>query len=333
MVQEAQWWKTRDKETIECQLCPHHCQLKEGKTGLCGVRKNINGKLHTTIYGECTAVNLDPIEKKPLYHFYPNRPILSLGTKGCNLACAFCQNWNISQNPDASSRHIDPEEAVKIAQRENSFGIAYTYSEPLIWYEYVLDTARIAHDHGLKNVLVTNGYINLPPLKKLLPHIDAMNIDIKSFDPLFYKKVCRGRLEPVLEVCEEAGKSCHVEITNLLVPFKDHDEILKDVKKMVQWIEAKLGQNTPLHFSRYFPNYEYDKPATPVDLLNQAHDIAAEKLLYVYLGNIHEADGSNTCCPQCNTLLIKRLGYHTTIQNIDDGCCAKCGRRVDIIGI
>ncbi len=332
MVKEALWWRTLDEETVECELCPHRCRLKDGKIGLCGVRKNIGGKLFTTIYDECTAVNLDPIEKKPLYHFYPTQPILSLGTKGCNLACAFCQNWHISQNPDASSRSINPEKAVKIARDENSFGIAYTYSEPLIWYEYVLDTARIAHDHGLKNVLVTNGYINIPPLTELLPYIDAMNIDIKSFDPLFYKKICRGKLKPVLEVCEEARKSCHIEITNLLVPFKDDDEILKDVKKMVHWIATKLGTNTPLHFSRYFPNYKYDKPATPVDLLNRAYEIAAEELPYVYLGNIHGVDGSNTCCPQCHVVLVKRLGYHTTIQNIDQNRCAKCGHPVDIIG-
>ena len=296
------------------------------------MRKNIGGKLYTLIYAEVTAVNIDPIEKKPLYHFYPSQPILSLGTKGCNLSCAFCQNWHISQNPDASSRNLSPEKAISTARQDNSFGIAYTYTEPMIWWEYVIDTAKLAQQAGLKNVLVTNGYINIPPLKELLPYIDAMNIDVKSFDSLFYKKVCGGRLEPVMAVCEESKKSCHVEITHLIVPFKDEAEILKDIEKMVQWIASSLGRDTPIHFSRYFPNFKYEKPQTPADLMNQAREIAAEKLDYVYLGNIHDADGSNTYCPKCNAMLIKRLGYHTTIQNIEHGRCAKCNRKVDIIG-
>ena len=333
MEKEAQWWKVLDKSTLQCELCPHGCKLREGKVGLCGVRKNVHGKLHTLIYAEATAVNVDPIEKKPLYHFHPGQPILSLGTKGCNLACAFCQNWHISQNSNAHSHVVSPEEAVSIARQNNSFGIAFTYSEPLIWWEYVFDTARLAHEHGLKNVLVTNGYIKISPLKKLLPYIDAMNIDMKSFDPLFYKKVCGGQLKPVMDVCEKAKKSCHVEITNLVVPFKDEEEILKDVEKMVEWIASNFGKETPLHFSRYFPNYKYNKPQTPADLLSQACDVATRKLLYVYQGNIHSADGSNTYCPKCNALLVKRLGYHTIVQSIENGRCSKCNREVDLVGV
>jgi len=333
MEQEARWWKSIDQEKVECLLCPQDCHIKPGKVGLCGVRKNIGGKLYSTNYGENTATSIDPIEKKPLYHFYPGRPILSLGTKGCNLACAFCQNWHISQNMDAPTHNVPPEEAVSRAMSERSFGIAYTYSEPMVWYEYVMDTAGLAHERGLKNVMVTNGYINIEPLKELLPLIDAMNIDVKSFDPIFYRKICQGSLDPVLKVCEETVKSCHLEITNLVVPFKADDEVIADVRIMVNWVADNLGKNTPLHFSRYFPNYHYEKPQTSAELMSRAYETAREKLNYVYLGNIHSSDGSNTYCPKCSAVHVKRFGYRTSLHNLTGAKCSKCGRKTDLVGV
>jgi pyruvate formate lyase activating enzyme len=333
MSSEARWWEKKNENAVQCGLCPQNCVIKNGKTGLCGVRKNSGGKLSTTIYGQYTGANVDPIEKKPLYHFYPGRPILSLGAKGCNMACAFCQNWHISQNPEATTQTLSPEEAVSLAMSEGSFGIAYTYSEPMIWFEYVIDTAAIAHEQGLKNVMVTNGFINLEPLKELLPFIDAMNIDMKSFDPIFYRKICQGSLDPVKKVCEESVKECHVEITNLVVPFKEEEKIIKDIEEMVEWIAGSLGENVPLHFSRYFPSYHYEKPQTSADLMNKAYEIACKKLNYVYLGNIHTSDGGNTLCPKCSAVLIKRFGYQTSLLNLSGGKCTKCGRKADIEGV
>ncbi|MCK5595691.1 AmmeMemoRadiSam system radical SAM enzyme, partial [bacterium] len=223
--------------------------------------------------------------KKPLYHFYPGKLILSLGTIGCNFACPFCQNWQISQDRNVPTQYMPPSEAVEKALERNSIGIAYTYSEPMIWYEYVMDTAKLAKKKGLKNVLVTNGYINEDPLKELLPLIDAMNIDLKAFDEKFYREICKGDLETVLKTIKISSASCHIEITNLVIPGLN--DTIEHFENLVNWIAENTGANTPLHFSRYFPQYKMKTSSvTPIETLEQAYKIAKEKLKSVYLGNI-----------------------------------------------
>ncbi|MFC1698814.1 AmmeMemoRadiSam system radical SAM enzyme [Candidatus Omnitrophota bacterium] len=269
---------------IRCLLCPNYCVLKKDETGRCGVRQNQAGRLYSLIYGEVCSVALDPIEKKPLYHFHPGESILSLGTKGCNLKCPWCQNFSISQDPNCETKPMTPQEVIDRAQQLNSFGIAYTYNEPFIWYEFVCDTARLAHSRGLKNVLVTNGYVNRKPLEEIVGLIDAMNIDVKSMQESFYQKHCQGSLAPVLDCAEFSKKHCHIEITNLIIPTLNDQE--QDFRELVDWIAAKLGKDVPLHFSRYFPKYKSDLPATPVETLKLAEKIALEKLEHVYLGNV-----------------------------------------------
>jgi len=229
-------------------------------------------------------VALDPIEKKPLYHFHPGTFILSLGTKGCNLKCPWCQNWSISHQLNCPTEKITPQEVVTKAKQANSIGIAYTYNEPIIWYEFVYDTARLAHKEGLKNVLVTNGYINQKPLEEIIGFIDAMNIDVKSMEESFYQKYCQGKLAAVQQSAEFSAKRCHIEITNLIIPtLNDRDE---NFQKLTDWIMQRLGEKVPLHFSRYFPAYKTDILPTPIETLKRAEAIAAKKLRYVYLGNV-----------------------------------------------
>lgn len=283
-MQEALYYKPIDKENIQCQLCPHNCLITKGSAGFCRVRQNIEGKLYSLIYGKTTGVAVDPIEKKPLYHFHPREVILSLGTRGCNLACMFCQNWHISQNPKAYLEEISSEEIVNEAARLRTCGIAYTYNEPFIWYEFVRDTAKLAKEKGLENVLVTNGYVNPEPLKKILPLISAMNIDLKAMDNDFYKNICKGSLTPVLDTIKVANKSCHIELTNLIIPtLNDSDE---KIEALTEWIFDNTGAETPLHLSRYFPCYKLEIPPTPVETLKRAQSIARKKLKFVYLGNV-----------------------------------------------
>lgn len=269
---------------VRCLLCPHYCLLAKAQTGRCGVRQNLNGRLYSLIYGETTSVALDPIEKKPLYHFYPGSFILSLGTKGCNLKCPWCQNWSIAQCLDCPTEKITSQQVIDRAKELESIGIAYTYNEPFIWYEFVYDTAKLAREQGLKNVLVTNGYVNQKPLEELIGFIDAMNIDVKSMDEGFYRKYCQGKLTPVLQTAEFSAPRCHIEITNLVITtLNDRDE---DFQKLTDWMAQRLGPETPLHFSRYFPAYKINLAPTPLETLKRAEAIARKKLRYVYLGNV-----------------------------------------------
>lgn len=321
-MKEALFYEQEDGK-IKCLLCPKECTIAEGKRGFCQVRENIKGKLYALTFGECSSVNLDPIEKKPLYHFYPGSSILSLGSWGCNLSCQFCQNWSISQN-EVPTRPLSPPQVVKLAR--NSLGIAYTYNEPLIWYEYVLETAKLAKKEGLKNVLVTNGFINEKPLTHLLPYIDALNIDLKSFNNSFYKKFCQGELNGVLKAIELAKDYSYLELTNLIVPgLNDQDEEIND---LVNWVYSTGGEDLPLHFSCYFPNYKISIPATPVSTLRKAKEIAQQRLKYVYLGNVWEED-DNTYCPNCKETVIKRRGYQILGLSIEEGKCKYCGERIE----
>jgi len=283
-VKEALFYQAKDNLKVQCLLCPHNCLIPEGRVGLCGVRKNQKGKLYSLVYGQVTSLALDPIEKKPLYHYHPREFILSVGTKGCNLSCLFCQNWNISKDLDATTEEVTSDFIVNRARQLNSFGIAYTYNEPFIWYEFVLDTAKLAKSQGLENVLVTNGFVNLEPLKEILPYIGGMNIDIKSIEDKFYINTCSGRLEPVLNTIKESSKHCHIELTNLIIPNLNDSE--ENFIKLVDWVYNNLGDSVPLHFSRYFPCYKLDFPPTPIVTLKKAEIIAKKKLKYVYLGNV-----------------------------------------------
>jgi pyruvate formate lyase activating enzyme len=281
---EALYYEFLSNNKVHCLLCPQSCYIDDDKVGFCGVRKNIKGKLYSLIYEKITSLALDPIEKKPLYHYHPGKYILSIGTKGCNLACPYCQNWTISQDDMAPTESITSYELVKKSKQSNSFGIAYTYNEPFIWYEFVLDTAKLAKKQGLENVLVTNGYVNPEPLEEILPFIDAMNIDLKSIDDDFYRKTCKGKLNPVLETIKRVHQSCHIELTNLVIPTLNDSE--DNFVHLVDWIYDNLGANVPLHFSRYFPCFKFKIPPTEINTLKKAEQIAKKKLKYVYLGNV-----------------------------------------------
>lgn len=287
-MREAMYWKARDKgkNEVQCLLCPHVCLIPEGHRGICRVRRNIEGRLVLANYARVTAAALDPIEKKPLKMYLPGKRILSLGTFGCNLACGFCQNWHIAQGEAPSSESLTPAEAVEKARElipYGNVGIAYTYSEPLMWYEYVLDTARLVREAGMKNILVTNGYINPRPLKELLPYIDAVNLDIKAFTEGFYNETCKGRLKPVLNSARIFAANCHLEITTLIIPTLNDDP--EEIRGLAQWI-ASLNPDIPLHLSRYFPNYQMTIPPTPQKTMETAGETASEFLSHVFLGNI-----------------------------------------------
>ncbi|WP_378954984.1 AmmeMemoRadiSam system radical SAM enzyme [Pelosinus sp. sgz500959] len=326
-MREAMYYQSYG-QGILCSLCPKGCIINEGQTGFCRARENISNKLYTKNYAGCTSCALDPIEKKPLYHFYPGSLILSLGTWGCNFSCSFCQNWQIAQELPSTTELLPPK-AVEIAkqyQAKGNIGIAYTYSEPSVWYEYVLETAQLIKEAGLKNVLVTNGFINPEPLKKLLPYIDGMNIDVKAFNKEFYQTICAGGLEAVKETVELAVKSCHVEITTLLIPGLNDEK--KEITKMAQWL-AGLNSNIPLHFSRYFPNYKMNLPPTSEKIMKMAKEEAEQYLNYVYLGNMNGDEG-NTNCPQCNQVVIDRTRSLNYLQ--DKKHCPHCGHIISMIG-
>jgi pyruvate formate lyase activating enzyme len=284
-MKEARYYEKLPARRVHCHLCPQECVISEGRRGACGVRINKEGTLYAETYGKTSSIALDPIEKKPIYNYHPGEYILSLGTKGCNLHCSFCQNWTISQDaPQVPVKDITSEEVVKKAKESGSFGIAYTYNEPFIWYEFVLETAKVAKKSGLENVLVTNGYVNSPPLEEMLPFIGAMNIDLKSIDEDFYANICKGKLKPVLEAIKRSAKACHVELTNLIIPTLNDSE--GSITRLVDWVHENVGSEVPLHFSRYFPCYKMDLPPTPLATLKMAEAIARKKLKYVYLGNV-----------------------------------------------
>lgn len=314
---------------LRCSLCPHSCLIKESAAGICGIRKNREGVLYTENYGEITSLAMDPIEKKPLYHFYPGSQILSIGTRGCNLKCPYCQNWSISQNVSAPSSYKKPEEIVALAVKNNSEGIAFTYSEPVVWYEYVYDTARQSRDRGIKNVMVTNGFINEEPLIKLLPLIDAMNIDLKCYDESNYKKIHKGSLEPVKNTIKAAYASgCLVEVTTLIVTgINDNFDEMIETAEFI----ASVNKGIPWHISRYYPSYKYNEPATSVEFVIDVYEAATEILDFVFTGNLHGiSTGSDTICPSCKNLVISRSGYHTVIKDLNGSSCGNCGYNLGV---
>jgi pyruvate formate lyase activating enzyme len=307
------------------------CLIKPGQSGECRVRINLDGVLRTVVYGYPCSINIDPIEKKPLFHFLPGTGILSIATVGCNLHCLNCQNWEISQaNPEESQAVLcPPQKLVDLARQNRCPSIAYTYTDPIVYYEYTYDSSKLARDNGIRNVLVTAGYINAVPWKKLLAYIDAANIDLKFISDDLYRRICSGTLKPVQNALVLAKASgVLVEVTNLVIPtLNDRPE---QIRELARWIKAELGQETPLHFSGFYPQYRLlHLPPTSLQILEQAREIAiSEGLDYVYIGNVHSKEGENTYCPGCKGLLIERKGY-TILQNrLKNGCCPDCGKEI-----
>ncbi len=328
MIKEAAYYEKLPGGKVVCRLCPAGCKLTEGKVGICKGRFNRSGILMTDNYGELVSIAIDPIEKKPLYHFHPTTEILSTGPNGCNMACVHCQNWTISQRKTRTT-YVSPESLVKEAVRHDLIGVAFTYTEPMIWYEYLMDVAPLLHQADLKVVLVTNGYINAEPLADLLEYVDAVNVDLKGIRRKFYLRMCKGRIEPVLDNIKTMVRAgIHVELTNLIIPGKnDSDEDLTDLVEFV----ASISDRIPLHFSVYHPDYKLDIPATPAETMLRAREIARKRLKYVFVGNIALPGCSDSVCPECGNILIRRSGFSTSVVGVSDGVCSKCGYQTGIV--
>jgi pyruvate formate lyase activating enzyme len=329
---EARWWETLPNGKLHCYLCPRHCHIGEGLTGFCFIRKNIGGKLYNLGYAQPAAIQIDPIEKKPLNHFLPGTKILSLGTAGCNMGCFFCQNWDISKSKSdqVSSNHLEPEAAVLAAIEYDCPSLAFTYNEPTIWGEYVIDIARVAHEMGLKTVMVTNGYITREALHDIYDHIDAANVDLKAFTEDFYSKMTLTHLQPVLDVLKMLRKesSVWIELTTLLIPALNDSP--DEIKELCGWILQNLGDDVPLHFTAFHPDFKLrDKPHTPPETLHRARRIAMDMgLKYVYEGNI-VSEGANTICPGCRRVIVKRSWHAVSDVRINaDGTCQFCGYKI-----
>lgn len=324
---DALYWESSVRG-VRCSLCPHRCLIAEGRHGRCLGRTNRGGRLFADSYGRAVSLAVDPVEKKPLYHFLPGSEILSVATYGCNLACPFCQNSEISQAA-APSRYLSPEALVAAARERSIPSVAFTYSEPLVWFEYVVDAARLLRGAGVRVVLVTNGMANAEPFAELLPLVDAMNIDLKAMRPDFYRDYVRGDLASVLATIRAARSRCHVELTNLLIPGRNDSD--DDVDRLVDFV-CETGQSTPLHFSRYFPRFRATEPATPAESLLRAAERASLRLHYVYLGNLDCGSRfRDTTCPGCGNVLVDRAGYSGRVVGITAGACANCGRRADFL--
>ncbi len=326
------FWISKSNKAVQCQLCAHNCSIPDGKTGICKIRVNKNGKLYTSIYGLVSPGMIDPIEKKPLYHFHPGTRAYSFGSVSCNFKCSNCQNWHISQitNSLPIVKQVPPKSAIELALQKKCNGIAWTYNEPTIWFEYTYFGSKLAKKHNLYTVYVTNGFINPEPLKKIAPYLDALNIDVKAFSNDFYRKICKGRLEPVIRTAElsvQFGK--HVEITNLVIPTMNDKP--DEFKQLAKWVYEKLGPDTPLHFSRFHPNNKMqDLPVTPEKTLISAHKIAKEiGLKFVFLGNIYHPRHGNTYCPNCNHLVIRRGStFGVKSNNLINGRCKTCNEKI-----
>jgi len=316
---------------VKCQLCPKGCLIADGHRGDCGVRENRDGMLYTMVYGNPCAVHADPIEKKPFYHFLPGSIAFSLATAGCNLHCLYCQNWQISQRrpEEVESMNLPPASVVEGAQWYDCPVIAYTYTEPTVFYEYMLDTSRLARAQGLRSVVISAGYINPAPLRELCRAVDAIKIDFKGFSEDFYARICDATLQPVLEsikLIQQQG--VHLEIVTLVVPTLN--DAPEQLRAMCRWIMDELGPDVPTHFSRFYPQYKLTNlPLTPVETLEQARAIALEEgIHYAYIGNVPGHPGDNTYCHRCGEVLIRRLGFTVVENHIVDGKCEYCGQAI-----
>jgi pyruvate formate lyase activating enzyme len=332
MIKDASLWSALAEGKVSCALCAHRCAISPGKLGVCGVRENRDGKLMTHVYGEVIAAHVDPIEKKPFFHFLPGSTSLSIATAGCNFRCSFCQNWQISQaskgpGRDIAGEKLSPEEIVSAAKRNGCRSISYTYTEPTIFFEYALDAARLARAAGLYNNFVTNGYMTAEALEAFHPNLDAANVDLKAFKDETYRKICGARLEPVLETIKLMRKlDIWVEVTTLVVPgLNDSAEELRDIARFLAGVDRDL----PWHISRFHPDFNYlEARPTPVETLRKALAIGtAEGLNYVYVGNV-TGEGEDTVCPKCGKVLIRRRGFSVVRNEITAGRCPSCLRPV-----
>jgi len=328
---EARYYEKLPDREIKCHLCPRLCQLGDKERGFCGVRENQDGRYYTLVYGKVASLNVDPIEKKPFFHFLPGSQAFSLATAGCNLSCRFCQNWEISQMRPEQVRNINlpPDAVVTSAENQGCPVIAYTYSEPVIFYEFMYDTSLQARRKGLKNVVVSAGYITSQPLADLLKVVDAIKIDLKAFNQDFYHQYVRGELQPVLDTIKQIASSpVWLEIVYLVIPtLNDNPD---EIRKMCQWLKTEIGPDYPLHFSRFHPMYLIKNlPPTPVSTLERLRQIALEEgLHYVYLGNVPGHPGESTYCPNCGKLIVERYGYTINKNEISKGKCRFCGQKI-----
>ena len=326
-LHEARWWESEPNGKVHCYLCPRHCHIGEGQAGFCFIRANEGGKLYTLGYAHPAAIQIDPIEKKPLSHFLPGTRVFSMGTAGCNMGCFFCQNWDISKSraDQVRSAHVPPEDVVSLAIEHGCPSIAFTYNEPTIWGEYVIDICRAAHERGINTVMVSNGYITREAFHDIYDHVDAANIDLKAFTENFYGKITLTHLKPVLETLEWLKKGTNVwfELTNLMIPTLN--DAPEETRALAEWVLDHLGPDVPLHFTAFHPDFKLrDKPRTPPETLHQAREIAKSiGLHYVYEGNIY-SDAANTSCPQCGTLLIRRSWHDVRGNRLRDGHCPQC---------
>ena len=331
-MKPAQWWHATDDGRIQCDLCPRDCRLGDGQRGLCFVRQRVGDQMMLTTYGRSSGFALDPIEKKPLNHFYPGTSVLSFGTAGCNLACKFCQNWDISKSRemDRLTDEATPEAIARAAQRANAASVAFTYNDPTIFAEYAIDTADACHAVGIKTVAVTAGYIHAEPRRAFYAKMDAANVDLKAFTDEFYRKQAAGSIGPVKDTLRYLVHETDVwtEITTLLIPgLNDSD---REITELSAWVAGELGLDVPLHFTAFHPDFRMtDRPATPPSTLRRARQIACEHgLRYVYTGNVHDKEGDTTYCPSCNAPVIERDWYRILDSQIASGACAKCGTKI-----
>ncbi len=337
-MKEAILYEKLDEKAVRCNLCAHRCLIREGRLGICGVRENREGVLYSRVYGRLVSMAVDPVEKKPLFHFYPSTGAFSIATVGCNFRCLFCQNADISQWPrergEVIGEDVPPEVVVQEAKRSRCRSIAYTYTEPTIFTEYAYDVAVLARKEGIANIYVTNGYMTPEMLDFFHPYLDAANVDLKSFRDDFYRKQCGARLQPVLEALKKmVAQGVWVEVTTLIIPgLNDSDEELREI---ADFIRTELGPQYPWHISRFYPHYRMmDRPPTPVQTLHRAREIGySAGLRYVYEGNVPGAGGEDTLCPQCGRPVIRRWGFTVLEYALRDGRCAHCGGQIDGVGL
>ena len=336
-MKEAYLYKKLKEGKVQCQTCAHYCIIEKGRRGKCGVKENRDGKFYSLVYGKACALNIDPIEKKPFFHFLPNSQSLSIATVGCNFQCRNCQNYSISQGPKIFKRiegeEISPKEIVEVALKNNLPSVSYTYTEPTVFLEYALDTMKLAKEEGLKNNWVTNGFLSKEAFSLISPYLDAANVDLKSFDDEFYRKNCDGRLQPVLDTLKRMKKkNIWVEITTLVIPTLSDSE--KTFKDMAQFIRKELGEETPWHISQFSGAISWklqDIPDTPLEILERVYQIGKKAgLKYVYTGNIPGLDSENTYCPKCEAKMIERIGY-SIVRYDKNGKCSKCNEDLNII--
>jgi len=334
---EARFYERLEGGLVRCTICPRKCVIKEGGRGFCGTRENRGGKLYSLIYGRLSALAIDPIEKKPLYHFWPGSATLSISSLGCSFKCPWCQNWHLSQPSRLSLEDLDfmePSRVVEVALRYECPSISITYNEPIIWLEYSLDVAFEAKKHGVMTVFVTNGYISLEALDEAAKLIDAANVDIKAFNEGTYREYCKGELRDVLRaVAELKRRGVHVETTTLLIPGLNDGR--EEVEQLCRWLFDELGPDVPVHFSRFYPHFKFTHlPPTPIESLMRAKEVALKSgLRYVYLGNVPGGEGGTTYCPGCGKAVVERLGFEITYWGLrDDMTCTHCGYRLPFTG-